>query len=814
MLAWVACLALGSPVADDAEVAVRLIRDLALDNRGATPVAMLRGALMALSGAVPWLFIDDAPDERFVLRHGDGRLLLTVGANDLPSLVEAVAQVDETVRRAGPIDVDVGLVLLDGLTVPIDPWSRVLAGDELARFDTRLRGVTVDVGVLVTTDADGAVITRVAADGPASRAGVLVGDRLASIDGRSTAGMREDEVIRRMTGVEGTRVALGLVGAAGPKTIALRRASVAVPNVRSAALGDGIGYVQIDAIHQVTVANVATALDALAASGAASRGLILDVRGNAGGAMRESARVADRFVTNGLLLRTEGRNGTRVENLQAEIVAMADGDEPAVPLVVLVDEATASGGEIVAGALAALDRAVLVGAPTYGKGTVQKTWPLADPARRLKLTVARYTLAGGRSIPSTGWVPDAVLWREHVGADHWGRSGLAPDAVALPSAEGVGFLDDGRDVPLELARRALLNAPPAAGRAEMLPRLRNALAAVRAEEAARLDAAWRARGLDPQRADEEGGFTRASVDLVVLRDPEHPERLRWRARVRSPEELHRAVVELSGEPPFRGVHIPVGRVAPGGFTVGEAVVHLPPGRGHRLDRVEARLVADMRAPLPLDPVMVDSGSEAVPTVEVAARIAPLGAGRYRIEAGVVAPGATLVDLGLHVGWPEDVPWIVAGASDARITVTPGMTGHFRWDVQGGPAPEVVPLTIVIDAPRFGEIVRWNLSLSTDGSPVLASAPRVEVATSPLVRPGPVAWRVRVQDDRAISDVVVRLDGEKIAWAGGPGDRLDLPLTRTLAPGLHHIEVVARDDQGLASHREAWVLADEPAVAGR
>ena len=182
--------------------------------------------------------------------------------------------------------------------------------------------------------------------------------------------------------------------------------------------------------------------------------------------MKQAARAVDHFVSEGLLLRTAGPDGGRVQNLQARMEATESEEDIAAPIVVLVDERTASGSEILAGALVQLQRAVLVGSATYGKGTVQKIYTLGTG--RLKLTVARYILEEGLHITEAGLPPDAalaevVLGKTGVSYDGWTESeaGVKWDDVIPVIRENKGWRDqihEHGDVRLELARRTLLKA--------------------------------------------------------------------------------------------------------------------------------------------------------------------------------------------------------------------------------------------------------------------------------------------------------------------------------------------------------------------
>jgi carboxyl-terminal processing protease len=222
--------------------------------------------------------------------------------------------------------------------------------------------------------------------------------------------MPVSEATRRLAGEQGTQVRMRVMrrGESDESELVLTRDVIIVKNVTHDTLVGNIGYIAISHVSQKTVHNLVQALAELRAKDALSRGLVIDLRGNTGGSMKEAARSADEFVTEGLLLKTVGPDGGRVQNLQAEMTAVVGGHEPNTPVVILVDDRTASGSEIMAGALLELDRAGLVGTRTYGKGTVQKIYNLDDDTR-LKLTVAQYILANDRKISDVGIVPDIVV---------------------------------------------------------------------------------------------------------------------------------------------------------------------------------------------------------------------------------------------------------------------------------------------------------------------------------------------------------------------------------------------------------------------
>ncbi len=196
----------------------------------------------------------------------------------------------------------------------------------------------------------------------------------------------------------------GDTGWQGAKPFQLTREVIKVRSVESHALDNGIGYVRLKQFQQQSAAELEAALEELRSHGAI-RGLVLDLRGNAGGLLEQAARVADKFLNDGVIVSTVGFSEGREEKR-----AKGPGTEPPYPLVVLVNGGSASASEIVAGALKNNDRALIVGQQTFGKGSVQLVFPDVTPEKAaLKLTIAQYLTPGDVSIQSVGIVPDIEL---------------------------------------------------------------------------------------------------------------------------------------------------------------------------------------------------------------------------------------------------------------------------------------------------------------------------------------------------------------------------------------------------------------------
>ena len=389
---WVTCLGLvlsqgsAAGLSDRAyERTVDLVSRLYLYPDQVDAPGLLHAAANGLADEVDWLVIEEDGDSVW-LRHGDGSAIGSVSVANMETLPEALQSLEALVVESGYElgDVDVRAEILKGMTSALDRYSRLLTGERLERFDERLNGTLVGVGATLRQDGAYLVVDEVSADGPAQRGGIVVGDVVVRIDGEPTTNMPLREATRRIRGDIDTTVVLTVERRTVEIDLTLLRAEVAVPNVVHKPLKGGVGYLAIDHFSNRTLDNLTAAIGELRAQGSASRGLVLDLRGNTGGVLREAARSADFFVKRGLLIRTAGPDGGHVQNLQGRMDAEDSGDEPQVPLVILVDDRTASGSEILAGALQELDRAVIVGTRTYGKGTVQKLYTLEEAARKTR----------------------------------------------------------------------------------------------------------------------------------------------------------------------------------------------------------------------------------------------------------------------------------------------------------------------------------------------------------------------------------------------------------------------------------------------
>lgn len=349
-----------------------------------------------------------------VLAAGGGVALAAGDVDGAYKKLRVFSQVLTYVQQSYVDEVDGDELVYDavvGMLSGLDPHTVFMRPAEYEKLREDTVGEFGGLGIEVGVAGDLIQVEVVHAESPGAHAGLRPGDKVLAVDGESLRGQPMEASVRLMRGVPGTRVVLTVErkGWERPRDIPLVRRQVRVPSVELEDLGEGVAYVRIRAFQERTDFELSKALAELKrrtrAQGAElPAGLVLDLRDNPGGLLDEGIRVADRFLAEGIIVTTKGRNprNTEVET------ARPDGTEPGYPVAVLVNDGTASASEIVAGALQDHHRAAVVGTRTFGKGSVQTLFGLDDGAG-LKLTIARYFTPSGRSIQDVGIEPDVPI---------------------------------------------------------------------------------------------------------------------------------------------------------------------------------------------------------------------------------------------------------------------------------------------------------------------------------------------------------------------------------------------------------------------
>jgi carboxyl-terminal processing protease len=276
-----------------------------------------------------------------------------------------------------------------------DPYSVLLTGDDYRALTEQTSGNYAGLGIQIDVRDGWITVVAPLPETPAERAGIETGDQIIEVDGKSTEGWKNDQAVKALRGEAGSVVAITIRRAGIPDPIKYRltRAQIHMRSVPPGTMFDsGIGFISLNPVSETSAEELRQEIAALKSKGMKS--LILNLRGNPGGLLDQGVKVADLFLDSKQeIVSTRGR----ARGSTKEFFDEARQAWPDLPIVVLVDDGTASAAEIIAGALQDHDRAVVVGAPTFGKGLVQTLFPLGEGVA-LKLTTARWFTPSGRTI--------------------------------------------------------------------------------------------------------------------------------------------------------------------------------------------------------------------------------------------------------------------------------------------------------------------------------------------------------------------------------------------------------------------------------
>ena len=276
-----------------------------------------------------------------------------------------------------------------------DPYSVLLTGDDYKALTEQTSGNYAGLGIQIDVREGWITVVAPLPDTPAERAGVATGDQIIEVDGKSTEGWKNDEAVKALRGEAGSKVTITVrrSGVVDPLKYNLTRAQIHIRSVPPGTLFDGgVGYIGLNPVAETSAEELRSEIASMKSKGMKS--LILDLRYNPGGLLDQGVKVADLFLdAKQEIVATRGRARGSTKEFYDE----ARQAWPELPIVVLVNDGTASAAEIIAGALQDHDRAVVVGTPTFGKGLVQTLFPLGEGVA-LKLTTARWYTPSGRTI--------------------------------------------------------------------------------------------------------------------------------------------------------------------------------------------------------------------------------------------------------------------------------------------------------------------------------------------------------------------------------------------------------------------------------
>lgn len=359
-----------------------------------------------------------------------------------------------------PIDPDHLMEMAaEGMVRDLDPYTEFIPEKGMSDFELLTTGKYGGIGSIIRQKEDYVRIAQPYEGSPADRAGLKIGDKIVAIDGKDARGMTTEQVSSRLKGEPGSKVRVTVEHLDGTQqTATIRRERIAIPGVPYAGwVADSIGYVRHNDFTEGSFEEMRKAIEKLRGEGEL-RGLILDYRSNGGGIMQEAVKILGLFVPKGTeVVSTKGRTEESKQTYRTTTEPLF----PDLPLAVLINGNSASASEIVAGALQDLDRAVLIGQRSYGKGLVQSPRPLGYNTM-LKMTTAKYYIPSGRCIQaidyshsqegSVSTVPDSLVreFTTRAGRKVYDGGGVMPDIATEPeyisrfamTLYALGFIED------------------------------------------------------------------------------------------------------------------------------------------------------------------------------------------------------------------------------------------------------------------------------------------------------------------------------------------------------------------------------------
>jgi carboxyl-terminal processing protease len=367
--------------------------------------------------------------DRVILNHNDAR-----------AAVARAAELGQQLLGLSPVAVVMEFTC--GATNSLDPYSAYLTPGQLSEVYSQIEGNFVGLGVELKANADQLVIDRVIPASPAERAGLRNGDRILAVDGKWVRDMSADRAANLLQGEEGTLVQLAVAGP-GQQTrqLTVRRQRVDVPSVDSVRIVDGrlgIGYLRLTCFQKTTDRDLDDALWKLHRAGMRNW-LIMDLRHNPGGLLTTAVETVDKFVQQGTIVTTKGRNVQEGFTYSAHAAGTWG-----VPLIVLIDQDSASAAEIFAGAIRDHRRGTIIGARSYGKGSVQGIFPLQSGESGMRLTTAKFYSPKGLPYSMVGVQPDIQV-----------QQTAKPIDGALTSGNDDAVLTEA----LQFARRSVTRQP-------------------------------------------------------------------------------------------------------------------------------------------------------------------------------------------------------------------------------------------------------------------------------------------------------------------------------------------------------------------
>ncbi|NTX33755.1 PDZ domain-containing protein [Myxococcus llanfairpwllgwyngyllgogerychwyrndrobwllllantysiliogogogochensis] len=390
------------------------VKENYVDPKRIKPKEMMISSLEYVEKSVPDVLVDGNPEtgklavnvngktREFDIGHVDSLWKMSFALKDVFDFLSKNMRPIEDTR-------DIEYAAVNGMLSTLDPHSVLLRPELYREMKLSTKGEFGGLGFVIQMREGNLTVVKVLPKTPAHRAGIQKDDRIKKIGEESTVNMDLNEAVSKLRGPVDSRIIITVErdGWDKPRVMTLARAMISIESVQHKMLSGNVGYIRLKNFQGNTTRDLESALGELRKQADAKggfKGLVLDMRGNPGGLLEQAIQVSDTFLSNGTIVATVGLS----DKLREEKRARPTEGEDTYPIAVLVNAGSASASEIVAGALKNLNRAVIIGRQTFGKGSVQVLYDFPDDSA-LKLTIAKYLTPGDVSIQEVGIVPDIQL---------------------------------------------------------------------------------------------------------------------------------------------------------------------------------------------------------------------------------------------------------------------------------------------------------------------------------------------------------------------------------------------------------------------
>lgn len=762
-----------------------------------------------LEREIPWLIVDQN-EEIIRLRKGTEDPFFSIDVSDatmdtvdlyLFRLVSAMKKPPKDLKE----DVDVELLLLDGFTRELDRYSLMMYREQLESFNERISGNFSGIGCRVQKVDNGLEIQEVFPNGPAFVAGLQEKDVITHVDSIALSALTLQQGVDRLRGETGTDVNIAFLREGERKDMELTRARVRIPNVHWS-VEDSIGIITIRNFSEQTMSWIEMALQEFEPQ--ELKGLVIDLRNNGGGSMIQSCKVVDRFVKNGVTLKTEGREHKPVPGLMKKYANKDDGNEPELPLIVLVNHRSASASEIVSGSFKLLDRAMIMGQRTYGKGVVQTASRVRSGKQEervsFKITVAQYLLEDGYSVHANDGIEPHIILSEIDYSD--------PPFVSLSTEKSdFQYLRGDEDQELNLAVEILQRAE--SNKVEKLIDLtRIVIAEKKEEEKDKLLATFAEQQIDWSQKEEVQLKPEITVQLVN-KEPFHSgesEKLELLLRNAS-GDVSQGFLWLQAEDsrsPWDDLIVPVGRIKEEAAVTVQIPVDIPRWMNTRKDEIRLVLLRECCEEIELPPIVLETQSDFRPQIDVTAQIDTQGwedTQEYSLKIKLENQNQ-IPWKGIHgrIIWPDDARSIRMEQSDWKVEElkegeTQEHTLRFQSDKELAELPE---LLFRLDAEGYSRIVRTKIDLASLTEEKRIQEPWVEYQPILEAPTGNISFVSTAKDDQEIVQYEAWLNGQKVHWQEAGGE---VPLDLEIEEGHNNLNIYLTDNQGIEHLERITIL---------